>query len=73
MRKYIKDLIPAWLNGDTTNGHSPLRHSDYCGRKITSMSYDGNNLYSYNTLVGKLDREGARQRCHGSHGNLEIL
>lgn len=57
MIKYIKDLIPQYLNGDKARGHSPLRYSEYYGRKITAMSYEGDNLYSYDTLIGKLDAE----------------
>lgn len=56
MRTYIKNLIPQYLNGTEIFGHSPKRYSAYQGRKLASMSYHDEKLYSYQTLVGLVDR-----------------
>lgn len=56
MRNYIKNLIPQYLDGTKISGNSPKRYSDYYGRHLTAMSYNGERLYSYDTLVGLVDR-----------------
>lgn len=56
MRKYAKEVITDYLKGEKRMGNSPIRYSQYYGHKVTSISFSECTLYSYSTVIAKVDR-----------------
>ena len=57
MRTYIEKLGKEYIEGRKESGKSPLR-TGLDGRRLRSMSWQGNWLFSYQTHVATLDRRG---------------
>ncbi len=57
MRTYIKKLGTEYIEGKKESGKSPLR-TGLDGRRLRSMSWQGNRLFSYQTHVATIDRAG---------------
>lgn len=57
MRTYIEKLGKEYIEGRKESGKSPLRTGLY-GRRLRSMSWQGNRLFSYQTHVATIDRAG---------------
>lgn len=57
MRTYIEKLGTEYIEGKKESGKSPLR-TGLDGRRLRSMSWQGNRLFSYQTHVATLDRRG---------------
>lgn len=57
MRTYIEKLGKEYIEGKKESGKSPLR-TGLDGRRLRSMSWQGNRLFSYQTHVATVDRQG---------------
>lgn len=57
MRTYIEKLGTEYIEGKKESGKSPLR-TGLDGRRLRSMSWQGIRLFSYQTHVATLDRQG---------------
>lgn len=57
MRTYIEKLGKEYLEGRKESGKSPLR-TGLDGRRLRSMSWQGAQLFSYQTHVATVDRRG---------------
>lgn len=57
MRSYIEKLGTEYIEGKKESGKSPLR-TGLDGRRMRSMSWEGNRLFSYQTHVATIDRAG---------------
>lgn len=57
MRTYIEKLGKEYIEGRKESGKSPLR-TGLDGRRLRSMSWQGNRLFSYQTHVATIDRAG---------------
>lgn len=54
--QYTEKVITDYLKGEKRMGNSPRRFSQYYGHKVTSMSFSECTLYSYSTVIAKVDR-----------------
>ena len=54
--QYTEKVITDYLKGEKRMGNSPRRFSHYYGHKVTSMSFSECTLYSYSTVIAKVDR-----------------
>ena len=57
MRTYIEKLGTEYIEGKKESGKSPLR-TGLNGRRLRSMAWKGNRLFSYQTHVATIDRAG---------------
>ena len=57
MRTYIEKLGKEYLEGRKESGKSPLRTGLY-GERLRSMSWKRTQLFSYQTHVATVDRQG---------------
>lgn len=54
--QYTEKVITDYLKGEKRMGNSPRCFSQYYGHKVTSMSFSECTLYSYSTVIAKVDR-----------------
>ena len=57
MRTYIEKLGKEYIEGRKESGKSPLRTGLY-GERLRSMSWKRTRLFSYQTHVATVDRQG---------------
>ena len=57
MRTYIEKLGKEYIEGRKESGKSPLRTGLY-GERLRSMSWKRTRLFSYQTHVATIDRQG---------------
>lgn len=57
MRTYVEKLGKEYIEGRKESGKSPLRTGLY-GRRLRSMTWKRTRLFSYQTHVATLDRQG---------------
>lgn len=57
MRTYVEKLGKEYIEGRKESGKSPLRTGLY-GRRLRSMTWERTRLFSYQTHVATLDRQG---------------